>query len=238
MLYQLVDASTPTGGFAHSNTLEVAMQMQLVQSGQDLFHYTWGYLLQTTSCLVPFLVRACSIFRSKDSDDVDGVDEWDQLDQRLSVTVTSHVTNRASCFQGSALLRAFGQTFPEIGDVLQLLRKRILVARHPTQRGHAVTCFGAICGLIHVDERLCVSMFIYTTARDMINAAVRLNLVGPLQGCQLIHQLCTKFDDVVLSQLDVTWTATDPTDQAFQAAPLIEILANAHDRLYTRLFNS
>jgi urease accessory protein UreF len=237
MLYQLVDASTPTGGFAHSNTLEVAMQIQLVQSGQDLFHYTWEFLLQTTTTLVPFLIRACSIFRSGSSNSC-RVEEWDQLDQTLAITVTSQVTNRASCFQGSALLRAYGQTFPEIGSVLKVLRKRIQVAHNPNQRGHAVTCFGAICGLIHVDERLCVSMFVYTTVRDMINAAIRLNLVGPLQGGHLIHQLCTKFDDLVLNQLDVSAMPVNPSDQVFQTAPLIEILANAHDRLYTRLFNS
>ena len=166
----------------------------------------------------------------------------------MSATLTSHVSRRASSAQGSGMLRAYIQIFPHIAQPLKQIKKRILQNTSINNNrntlgvcGHAATCFGAVCGLLGVDLKTSSSMFLYSTTRDMINAAVRMNLVGPLQAGGIVNRICSHLDQfldqaIVDHRLDGE-TVLHPLS-SHQISPLVEILANAHDRLYTRLFNS
>ena len=271
--YQLVDSSTPTGGFAHSNTVEVAHQLHfIVHSSNSMSPYTlklhvWEVCCNTCTSLLPFLVASCRLFhkyqdQSRSEVDINSIiDEWLKLDIRLSATMTSHVARRASAMQGSGMLRAYIQSFPHISVPLKQIKKRVLKASAMTNSksydlfgvdGHAATCFGAVCGLLCLNVKDCTSMFLYTSVRDMINAAVRMNLVGPLEAGKLIHVICTQLDEFLGSysfpQENINDKCHDDNDtsvesafdlnSSHQIAPIVEILANAHDRLYTRLFNS
>ena len=246
-VYQLVDSSTPTGGFAHSNTIEVAWQFN-VYKVETFPSYCWDVLLQTISATIPYVHGACSLYFSRTSngndhsfsgtdcetgmnDKLDGsscFDEWLRMDKHLSSTTTSQVSRRASCMQGSGWIRAATHCFPATRDSLKKLRQ--LAAK--TDGGHAATCFGAICGMLGVSPNQATSMFLYCTVRDMVNAGVRMNLIGPLEGCALIRTLCRAVENVLQNRAVVHWT------DAHQVAPIVEVLANAHERLYTRLFNS
>ena len=182
--------------------------------------------------------------------------------------MTSHVASRASSTQGSGMLRAFSHAFPHMALVIKAMKRRVLRvdASLANCTGHAATCFGAVCGLLGIDEETCASMFLYTCARDMVNAAIRMNLIGPLEGGYVTNQLCQAIEDLIKTQLvphlrlpltlDVSTSTSEsaqiPTatpvshpymnimdiSSAHQVCPLLEILSNAHDRLYTRLFNS
>lgn len=89
----------------------------------------------------------------------------------------------------------------------------------------------------------------------MVNAAIRMNLIGPLEGGCLTNELCSGVNELVESHLQdlinssssssnghgnelQTTATTTICSHAHQVSPLIEVLSNAHDRLYTRLFNS
>ncbi len=68
--------------------------------------------------------------------------------------------------------------------------------------------------------------------RGWISAAVRLNIVGPLEGQTIQHQLAdaaeavaTRFGEVAL-------------DDVAQTAPLLDLWQGTQDRLYSRLFQS
>ena len=97
---------------------------------------------------------------------------------------------------------------------------------------------GAVCGLLSIDDKTCVSMFLYTNGRDIINAAVRMNLVGPIEGGRLTNELCILISKLIDTHIHCIDKKRDEQSTSHQVAPLIEILSNAHDRLYTRLFNS
>ncbi len=268
ILYQLVDSCVPSGGFAHSNTLEAAQQLNLLQCinknswKASLHEHCYDVLLQTFTSTVPFLVQSCILFRNhyyNESSTITSttttlgtppkeiLKEFERLDIELCAIMNSHVACRASTTQGSGMLRAFSNAFQTIAPVLKVLRKHI-IRMSPVQLqssyqtdccGHAATCFGAVCGLLNIDNKTCISMFLYTTARDMVNAAVRMNLIGPLEGGCVTNELCNGVEDIIEAFLpSLVGVKGDIIENAHQVAPLIEVLSNAHDRLYTRLFNS
>ena len=228
MVYQLVDSSTPTGGFAHSNTVEVACQFGFF-TADTLLHYCWNVLLQTITTTLPFIEGSYKAFRAA-GDHNKALQDWELMDQYLSACLTSHVSRRASCVQGSGMLRAFSACFPQIRPIVQQLKR----SAKRRNGGHGPTCFGAICGLLRLPSQQAISMFLYCTARDLVNAAVRMNLVGPLEGAGLTQVLCQSTEQLLREEGHEILHWKD----AHQVSPVIETLANAHDRLYTRLFNS
>lgn len=283
-MFQLIDSCVPSGGFAHSNTLEAAYQLHLLDTSKaswtdSLYSHIWDVLLNTATSTVPFLLASCHLFRARYHSGSDNlaeslnasplpkdnaiIEQWVELDNLLRSTTTSHVANRSSTTQGSGMLRAFSIAFPRISPVVKALKRTTLKVHSSLAdcTGHNATCFGAVCGLLGIDEETCCTMFLYTTARDMVNAAVRMNLIGPLEGGRLTHDLCLAVEKLVTEELLNRFereetkesncdSETEENSQhnggpevldvafAHQVCPLIEILANAHDRLYTRLFNS
>lgn len=265
ILYQLVDSCVPSGGFAHSNTLEAAHQLNLLRCSNkswkaSLREHCFDVLLQTFTTTIPFLIQSCTLFRNHyfknqqtgmESNTVlqappkEVLHSWERLDIELRAMMNSHVACRASTTQGSGMLRAFSSAFQTIAPVIKALRKHIirmspvLSAQQTDCCGHAATCFGAVCGLLNIDNQNCASMFLYTTARDMVNAAVRMNLIGPLEGGCVTNELCIGVNQLIESSLpSMIENKYDTIGDAHQVAPLVEVLSNAHDRLYTRLFNS
>jgi len=210
--------------------------------------------LNTMTSTLPFLISSCKLFRTQYYTEsatpsmeeslalsTETIDKWEELDVALRATITSHVASRASSTQGSGMLRAFATSFPHIAPVVKAIKKRVLRVDPSLSdcTGHAATCFGAVCGMLNIDEETCSSMFMYTTTRDMVNAAVRMNLIGPLEGGRLTNELCIAIGELVHRQLVSKSSAADMNIAfAHQVCPLVEILSNAHDRLYTRLFNS
>lgn len=214
-------------------------------------------MLQTCTSLLPFLVSSNNIFhRYQTGKDCTAlVSEWAYLDSILSATMTSHVSRRASTAQGSGMLRAYIKTFPCISQPLQQIKKTVLRATIASRDnfssfgvcGHAVTCFGAVCGLLGIDIKTSCTMFLYTNTRDMINAAVRMNLTGPLEAGGMINNICAQLEKLILDMSlttivggyeNIQHTFDFDLCSIHQISPLLEILSNAHDRLYTRLFNS
>lgn len=278
-LFQLIDSCVPSGGFAHSNTLEAAHQLHFLDSSMPswtcaLSNHIWEVLLNTVTSVIPFLLASCQLFRNNYHDETNRtqgqndssqtnpflMEEWEKLDALLRASTTSHVASRASTTQGSGMLRAFSSSFHEIAPILKSL-KRCTLKVHTSLAdctGHGATSFGAVCGLLKIDDKTCCNMYLYTVLRDMVNAAVRMNLIGPLEGGRLIHDLSTAVETFIETELPrlIGYGMTNsenigihrPNSQvctkvldvecAHQVCPMIEILSNAHDRLYTRLFNS
>lgn len=98
--------------------------------------------------------------------------------------------------------------------------------------GHNASCFGAVCGLLALSGETVRRMFLFVTLRDMISAAVRLNVVGPLRGGALQRQLSRGVASLAAR------TATLAPDTAYVVAPLHTAVGGVHDRLYSRMFNS
>ena len=83
---------------------------------------------------------------------------------------------------------------------------------------------------VEIDDarRLCL----YGTARGVLAAAVRLGIAGSYDAQRLQHEVMP-----TLLAISDRCAALDERDLA-QTAPLLDLLQAAHDRLYSRLFQS
>ena len=113
--------------------------------------------------------------------------------------------------------------------------------------GHFVVVIGLACGLLSMNFRLCSEMFVYMLVRDLTNAGIRLNLIGPLEGARVLHRCLTE-SNLLLDMLFDAASAEAENNRppvhlplprvAFTPCPLLSVLADAHSRLYSRLFSS
>ena len=214
--WQLIDASFPGGGFAHSGGLEAAWRRGVVQTGGDLERFVQDSLVQSGRGLVPFLLEAHGARQAIDAVDAD-CHAW----------LSNHVANKASRTLGRSFLAAAEAAFGR--EELAELRETIVSGSSP---GHYAVVFGHTAGLLGLARNRTAEVFLYIQLRDMISAAVRLNVVGPLFGQGLLYRLGPFVEQFTEDCAD------RPPERAAQTAPVIELISQTHDRLYTRLFQS
>ncbi|WVZ77757.1 hypothetical protein U9M48_025584 [Paspalum notatum var. saurae] len=218
--WQILDSILPTGGFANSYGLEAAMQSRMVNNQDDLRSFVIQVLENTGSLLLPFVY--CS---SKSPDVV----AWVKLDQLLEATLTNEVGRKASTSQGSALLRVAASVFTEI-QVVQDLRRTFLGSKSVSF--HHAPIFGFICGLVGFDSETTQRAYMFMTMRDVLSAATRLNLIGPLAASVLQHQVAPDAERMLQK-----WKDRDVAE-ASQTAPLLDAVQGCHAYMFSRLFCS
>lgn len=218
--WQLLDSILPTGGFAHSYGLEAAMQSRIVNNQEDLRLFLIQVVDNIGSLLLPFVYCAS---RSPD------VAAWVKLDQLLDATLTNEVGRKASTSQGSALLRVAASVFTEIQS-LQDLRRTFLGSTSVSF--HHAPIFGLICGLVGFDSETTQRAYMFVAMRDVISAATRLNLIGPLAASVLQHQVAPDAEKMLQK-----WRDRD-VSEASQTAPLLDALQGCHAYMFSRLFCS
>ncbi len=232
-LWQLADSAFPTGGFAHSAGLEAAWQHGEVRERSALREWLSASLQQVARAALP-LVNAAHA-------EPERLDEFDRL---CDAFTSNHVANRASRWQGKALLTAVERVF-KVGQASRLPRKNPgagepLSENSPTgagetpvlRYGHCAPVFGAAMRCLDMPRETALRLFVFNHLRSLIAAAVRLNIVGPMEGQAMQFQLTGQAEKVVDHGLSLT------LEDLAQTAPLLEIWQGAQDRLYSRLFQS
>ncbi|KAM7499585.1 hypothetical protein LguiA_023999 [Lonicera macranthoides] len=218
--WQLLDSILPTGGFAHSFGLEAAIQVGLVSDPEELRTYVVHLLENTASLLLPFVYSAT---RSP------SIQTWHKLDKILDAMLTNEVGRKASITQGSALMRVAAAVFTEIPS-LKMMRDASLSTGGVCF--HHAPIFGLICGLVGLDSGTSQRAYMFVTMRDVLSAATRLNVVGPLGASVLQHQVAAFAED-----LSKKWKDHEVED-ACQTSPLLDTVQGCHGYLFSRLFCS
>lgn len=144
------------------------------------------------------------------------VGEPAKVDAAAEVFLCNHVANRASRAMGRALLVACEALFERPRMVLPF--------------GHVAVAFGA--SLADFPRGEVREAFLFSTVRGALSAAVRLNVVGPLRAQALLRRL-----QPVLAQA-LAETDSLHADDAMSVALSLDASQAAHDRLYSRLFQS
>ena len=211
LLWQLADSAFPTGGFAHSNGLEAAWQQGEVGGRAELLAFLEASLKQVGHASLPFMLAA-----------FDTPEALDQINAYYDAFTSNQVANRASRAQGRAFLAAVERIFePEIGS-----RKSELKC------AHFAPVFGVCLRELKVARETAARMFLFHHLRAVLAAAVRLNIVGPMEAQTLLRKL-SPMAEVILQACDRL-----TLEQAAQTSPLLELWQGAQDRLYSRLFQS
>jgi urease accessory protein len=208
MLWQLADSAFPAGGFAHSGGLEAAWQHGEVRSASELAALLESSLRQLGHASLPFVGEAHG-----------DPGQLAALDECCDAFLTNHVANRASRLQGRAFLSSAEKIFP---------------GRHvvrPTY-GHFAPIFGATARALGLERLRAARLFLFIHLRGLVAAAIRLGIVGPMEGQALQHRLSPVAGEILAQCDGLTVT------EAAQTAPLLEIWQGTQDRLYSRLFQS
>lgn len=213
MLLQLADSAFPAGGFAHSAGLEAAAQAREVEGSEGVRRFARDAVWQAGWSALP-LVRAAFLDPAA----------LPALDARADSFLANHVANRASRTQGRAFLSTAARVFPPAMRAVQ--------ERAAGLRLHLAPIWGASVAALGLGLEEAQRLLLWCTARNVLSAAVRLGLLGTHEGQSLLARLGPLLDEVCAACRDL-----GPESMA-QSAPLADLLQGAHDRLYSRLFQS
>lgn len=212
--WQLIDSAFPSGGFAHSLGLEAAYQAGEVGGEPSLRHFLKDALLQAGYTVLPLLTASHREPR-----------RLAELDAIADAFLTNAVANRASRVQGRAFIAACARIWPS--DRMQALE-----AEARRLCGHQAPLLGATLRTLDLPLPTAQRIVLFQTCRGVLAAAVRLGIVGPYRAQRLQHE-CGGDIDAVLTRC----ASLDESSLA-QPAPILDLLQSAHDRLYSRLFQS
>ena len=215
LVWQLADSAFPAGGFAHSFGLEAAWQQGEV-SAASLPSFVADAVVQAGQGGLPFVGVA-----------YDDPASFSAVDERCDVFLRNAVANRASRVQGRAWLGTVERSFST--TAVRGLCGSIRSAGGPR---HFAPVFGATLRSLDVDRREASRLFLYGVARGTFSAAVRLGIVGTMDAQRMLSERSADLDRTIERCGDLA------IDDAAQTAPLIDLWQAAHDRLYSRLFQS
>ncbi len=227
-LWQLADSAFPTGGFAHSAGLEAAWQHGEIRNRQELVSYIQAGLHQLGHAALPFVTAAYT--------EPDRLVEFDELCEAFT---TNHVANRASRAQGKAFLAAVQRIFLveqasclSPSDSLNGMKKMEAGKMPAPPYNHLAPVFGACLRVLEIPADITNRLFFFNHLRGTLAAAVRLNIVGPMEAQSLQHQLAPEAERMLQECSSLT------LEDIAQTSPLLDVWQGTHDRLYSRLFQS
>ncbi len=236
LTWQLVDSTFPAGGFAHSGGLEAAWQSGLLKDASELAPLIRASLRQTARGAAPFVAATCR-----------DTSRFDSVDAVCDAVLSNHVANRASRAQGQAFVAAASRIYtqPEICEFARASRQAAQSANAATLTNslqapvgamrrclHFAPVFGVVAAGLGLDAPAACSLFLFLSLRSLVSAAVRLGIVGPLQGQSVQNTLSRESDELVRLSINLS------LDDVAMTTPLLDLAQATHDRLYSRLFQS
>jgi urease accessory protein len=214
LAWQLVDSAFPTGGFAHSWGLEAAWQQGAVPDAAALREFVRATILQTGYGSLP-LVNAAFASPSRLA----------ELDALNDAFLANAIANRASRVQGRTLLATAARVWPAPPIAG-------LDARAADLGAHVAPLSGALFRAMDLTLDTAQRIVLYLSVRGVLSASVRLGIAGSYEAQRLQAEVSTDLDATL-----ARCGGLDERDLA-QTAPLFDLWQGAHDRLYSRLFQS
>ncbi len=206
-VWQLIDSAFPSGGFTHSGGVEAAYKHGMIGDETSLVAFLEASLVQAGRQALPVIAAVAS-----DPTRLVEVDEF------VETVLLNHVQNRASRTQGRSLLAACARAFE--------------VATPACPWGHLWPVWGAVGALLQLTDEQARRVYLFTSCRSQLSAAVRLGLVGPLRAQALLHAMRDAAERILTRSANLT------LDDVMTTSPVLDLVQANQDRLYSRLFQS
>ena len=204
----------PTGVFAHSWGLEAAWQQGEVPTVEALHRFLQASVQQTAYGALPLMAAA---YRRPE--------RWLALDELADAFLTNSVANRASRVQGRTLVSTAARVWPS--DAMAALARSA-----DSACAHVAPLSGVVYQSIGLPIETARMATLFGTTRGVLSAAVRLGIVGSYHAQRMLDNAGRD-----LPQLLERSSGLEAEDVC-QTAPVLDLLQAAHDRLYSRLFQS
>jgi urease accessory protein len=212
----LADSRLPNGGHAHSGGVEMAVEVGIVSTVDDLAMFLRGRLRTAAPVLASFSAAGALL-----------AGDWARWDRALSARIPSAALRVASRLQGAALLRTVGGMWPLPGELVALGRPhQPLVLGAATKAGGGDARDAALLAAHHLLGGAC-------------SAAVRLLGLDPLAVAAVqaeVGDLAVVEDAVAAAEVAVA--AADPGSLSTVSGPMTELLAAAHAQQEVTFFAS
>ena len=214
LAWQVVDSAFPVGTFAQSWGLEAAWQAGHVGDDAALRRFLTETIRQAGWGALPL---AGAAYRQPER-----LEELDALNEAF---LTNTVANRASRVQGRTLAATAARVWPSAATTA-------LEARVRQGRAHVAPVSGVVFRTIGLPRETAGRAVLYGAARGVLAAAVRLGIVGSYRAQRMQHEAETCLDATLERCAGLA------PEEICQTAPIVDLLQGAHDRLYSRLFQS
>lgn len=211
LLWQLADSAFPAGSFGHSGGLEAAWQLGEV-TARNLEAFLQTSVAQLSRAALPFVLEA---HREPA--------RFESLDKLNEVFLSNHVVRRASQLLGKSFVVAADQSFPS---------PALAEFRNNSGHTHFAPTFGVITRLLEIQLADSARLFIFINLRGWLASAVRLGIIGPLEAQRIQFRLNPLAEEISRASSHFS------IDDLATTAPLLDIWQGAHDRLYSRLFQT
>lgn len=213
-LLALADSAFPSGGFAHSAGLEAHAALRWVRSPREVAQFAEESIWQSALHLGPFLLEAHR-----------AAVPLAELDLACDARLSAPVANRASRTQGRTFFSTARSVFrDELGPLSQIVAT--------LSCSHHAPLYGATLAALGVAREESLLLFLFSQARGIFSAAVRLGLLGPHEAQAMLDE-----HGGVVQRAHAEAMACS-LESAAVPFPLLDLRQNFHDALYARLFLS
>lgn len=218
MALQYADSAFPSGGFAFSQGLEAASQLQARLRPFDLSDYIELQIRHRWASSD----RVALIRSHRLANDLVSII---QLDHEVEASTMMEPLRAGSRRNGMALLTAHNRlATPNASEY----RQRVREGQAP---GHIAVVQGLVWRSSGLTEDMAVALSGYQCVMSLATAAIRLGLAGAIEAQRIVRQYLPLIDDVMQSQV-----ADDCPLSSF--APLAELAVLLHAGSEQRLFSN
>jgi len=218
-LLHLTDSALPTGSFAYSYGLESSATFGLLPDSDALRNYLYSFLQQAVSLEFPFL-NSCFQLAEYSK-------ELRALAAEYDAQLLVPPLHRASLVQASNWLRLLSSFYPEaeVGEISRWCAGQELPL-------HFVPAFGWSLRRVGFTLAETRAAYLHMALRDQISAAIRLGVLGPMEGHQLQHDFYAIFDDLLARPTSASY------QEATRAGFLLDVTQTFHEDIYSKLFQN
>lgn len=220
-LLHFADSTLPVGSFAYSYGLERTISTGLIINSSDLKNHVYSFLQQAVSMEIPFINSSYDLQNPFSKSDLV------QIVQSYNAMMLVPSVYKSSVTLGKTWFRLLEAFYPNIG--LDKIRNYFIKMNLPFHYVIILTLGLKTVDFSLPDVRI---LFLHSVLRDQISSAIRLGIIGTMEGNLIQHEFYNFFDELIQSFNDTHYT------EANRSSFLLELNQMNHKHIYSKLFQN